>query len=219
MSLLPWRALAFAALASLGGCGGSNEITEFPAGLDSLEPNIAPAPTPTAADRYPETIAFDRGATADYEFVHGRGYVHAPISAVFTAFRDPAVTADRRRVSAYTSTIDVEPAYPYSYRVHNIVNDIVTIEFDITWRLGPTAGTAESPTSFGARYQKTFGSSFIDVLAGSVVARVVDSNTTEVELIRHLRATAQNADDAEQTVRDLFTSVVASAHGQPLPTY
>lgn len=204
---------------SLAACGNNSETSAFVGGLDPLEPNLATAPQPDGADRYPERFNYDRSATNEYESVYAHGYIHAPLSAVFRAFQDAAVTADRRRISSFSVTPNSEPMFPFSYKVHNVVNDIVTVEFDVNWRLGPTAGTNESPTAFRARYQKTFGSSFIDVLGGSVEARVVDANTTEVELIRHLRATGQSADDAEQTVRDMIGSAIARVHGRPLPTY
>lgn len=209
--------LVFFALAATG-CG-SDEATAFAPGLQPLEEVTAPAPTATATDPYPEVLVMRSGHLTAYDWAHGHAYVHAPIARVYEALRDPEVNTDRRRVDEFTTTNDSEPDYPFSYRVHNVVNDVVTLEFDVSYRLGPLAGSEAVPTSVGLRYQKTFGSSFIDLMSGSAVARQVNADVTELEIVRHLKSISTNASDTEAYVRDMYASLLARVRGQPLPSY
>ena len=215
------RASALSTVLFLGlsaGCGG-DEATTFPPGLQPFEAVTVPLPPATASDPRPEVFVTRVGEGADYEWAQGRGYVHAPLARVYEALRDPEVTTDRRRVTEFSSTSNTEPEYPFSYRVHYIVRDLVTIEFDMSWRLGPIEGTEAAPTAVSGVYQKTFGSSFIDVLRGDVVARQVDANTTDIEMVRHIRSSGAGGPEAEVYLRDKFNSILARVRGQPLPRY
>lgn len=200
------------------GCG-SDEATPFSPGLQPLEVSTAPAPSATATDRYPEVIAVRSGRLSTHEWAHGRGYIHAPIARVYEALRDPDVNVDRRRVTEFMTTPNSEPEYPFSYRVHNVVNDVVTVEFDVSYRLGPMSGTDSAPTAVSQVYQKTFGSDFIELMRGSVVARQVDAQTTEIEVVRHLKSISTGIPEVELFVRDMYASVLARVRGQPLPRY
>jgi hypothetical protein len=207
------------ALVFMAGCGG-NFTSEFPAGLAPLEPDSkAPWPAATAAEPHPEQIQLVSGTTGDQAWAHGAAFVHAPLGAVWEAMRTPEVCVDRRKVTTFTVTRDVEAGFADSYRIHNVVNGIITVEFENTWRHGVVTGTPEQPTAIAARYQKTWGTTFITVLEGSFVARRVDEQTTSLLVMEHLQATGQGPETAVQTLRDYYASVLARAHMQPLPTY
>ena len=203
---------------AFAGCGG-DDSTNFAPGLQPLETSTAARPTATSGQQCPETANFVSGDAGAYAFAHARGCIHGTLAQVYEAMRDPDVTVDRRRVSTWTVTRNVETEYPVSFRVHHVVNDIITIEFDQTWRLGPIDGTVDEPRVVAGRYQKTFGSTYIEVLAGSMVARPLDTGVVEVELVRHLKGTGVGAEEAEQYLRDCFQSLVARVHGMPLPRY
>jgi hypothetical protein len=133
--------------------------------------------------------------------------------------RDPDVAVDRRRTNEWMVMRGVEQQYPVSFRVHNIVRDIITIEFDLTWRGGVIEGSNDAPHAVSMRYQKTFGSDFIMTLSGSMVARPLDADTTEVELVRHIKSTGAGAPEAELYLRDVYASLAARVQGRPLPRY
>lgn len=215
------RAFVLSALVGVGllaGCG-EDEATSFPPGLQPLEAVTVPLPAAVAGDAHPEVLNTRVGDAEIYEWAQGRGYVHAPLARVYEALRDPEVTTDRRRVSEFTSTPNSEPEYPFSYQVHNTVHDIVTLTFDISWRLGPIDGTESAPTAVSAVYQKTFGSSFIEILRGDFVARAVDADTTDIEMVRHIKSSGAGGPEAELYLRDVYASVLARVRGQPLPRY
>jgi hypothetical protein len=209
---------ALALVFSLSSCGGDDAST-FPPGLEPLETSTAVRPTAAAGQQCPEAVNVVTGEASEYTFAHGRGCVHGTLAQVWEAMRDPDVGVDRRRVGEWTVTRNVEPQYPVSFRVHNVVHDIIDIEFDLTWRLGPIEGTNDEPRVVSARYQKTYGSTYIQVLAGSVVARPLDTGVVELEVVRHLKGTGVGAAEAELYLRDFFASVVARVHGAPLPRY
>ena len=215
------RSFVLSSMVLLGlvvGCGG-DEATVFPPGLQPFEAVTVPAPAAVAGDDHPEVFNSRAGEGADYEWAQGHGYVHASLARVYEALRDPEVTTDRRRVASFTVTSNTEPEYPFSYRVHNVVHELVTIEFDMSWRLGPNESTEAAPTAVSAVYQKTFGSTFIDVLRGDVVARRVDDNTTEIEMVRHIRSAGAGGPEAELYLHDMYNSILARVRGQPLPRY
>jgi len=211
-------ASSLALVALLGGCD-SNEATVFPSGLEPLEECTASAPEPTDGELFPEKVNFTSGTKEEFSWVHGRGFVHAPLAKTWAAMREPEVCVNRREVDEWTVEHDVETGYDFSYRIHNVVHDIITVEFDVTWRQGAVSGTVEEPEVVGTRFQKTFGTTYIDLMAGSIVARAKDAETTEIELIEHLKATGKGPETPLNTMRDYFDSVVALVHGKPLPTY
>lgn len=198
------------------GCGGNSSST-FPEGLEPLETNKANWPAAQAGDPHPEAISFKVGSGDDYEWAHAKAYVHAPLAKTWAALRDPDACADRKSITSWTVTRDVESGYDYSYRIHNVVEDVVTVEFDNTWRHGVVDGTLSDPEQIAARYQKTWGSNYLTLLRGSVVARQTDDQTSEVEFIEHIDAMGQDYNTAKRTINDYFLSVVALAHDKPLP--
>ncbi len=209
---------ALAVVFSLSSCGG-DDASAFPPGLEPLEASTAARPMATSGQTCPEAFNVVTGDTAEHSFGHGRGCIHGTVAQVWEAMRDPEVGVDRRRVGEFTVARNVEPEYPVSFRVHNIVHDIIDIEFDLTWRLGPTEGTIDEPRIVSARYQKTYGSTYIQVLAGSVVARPLEGDVVEIEVVRHLKGTGVGQEEIDQYLRDYFASVVARVHGMPLPRY
>jgi hypothetical protein len=198
------------------GCAGE-EDTPFPDGLSPLEDNLAPAPTGTADDPWPEAVEVVSGTAEDWVYAHARGYVHAPVDAVWAALRDPDVIVDRRRVSAYSTTEVDDPAYDYAYRVDHTVEDIVTVEYVVEYRHGVWEGSLEAPLSAAFRWQKIEGSSFIELLEGSgLVAAVEDPDAvevTEVQLIEHLGAALTEPEEIALYLQDVFDSAVSVAHG------
>jgi hypothetical protein len=110
--------------------------------------------------------------------------------------------------------MDVEPEYEVSFRVHTLVRDVVTVEYDLTWRHGtPDDGVG------AVRWQKTEGSSLIERLEASVVIREEEEDLTSVEIVERLQAPGEDIDRVVSFLNDLFASVVARVHGEPLPVW
>lgn len=195
--------------------------TPFVPGLQPVEPVTVAPPAATATERYPETFNSTRGNAENWQWAQGTGYVHAPIAAVYAALQDAAVVTDRRKVDQYMVMQNVAPEYAHSFRVHNITHDIITVEFDEDWHLGLLAGTDAAPTAVTARYQKVEGTDLISLMEGDIIARVVDANTTRVEMMRHVDSFnhKNGAPEEDQYHHDVFDCIVARVHGRPLPTY
>ncbi|MEZ4339220.1 MAG: hypothetical protein R3B82_21580 [Sandaracinaceae bacterium] len=201
------------------GCFSDVE-TPFPPGLEPLEECTAPAPDPVDGDPHPETLVMVR-AFAPYgprtPAVHARGFVQAPVADVWAALRDPDVGADRRTFAEWSTTWDVEPEYDYSYVIHSVIENVITVEYDVTWRHGVVEGTLTAPTFVSARYQKTAGSSAIDDLQGSILLREVAPGITEVSIVEYLRAIASGHENIESFLNDMFRELVIASHGGELP--
>ena len=200
------------------GCGG-NEATAFPPGLEPLEDNTAVAPEAMDGQPYPELMNALSGDRGTYEFAMARGYVHGTVAETWAALAMPEVVTDRRGVNRYSFTTDVEEGYDVSFRVHNETDDIITVTFDVTWRQSAAEGTVDDPTVVAIRWQKTFGTTFITTIEGSMVLTAVDDSTTEISAVEHIKAARDSADLIRQYLLDVHASAVAMVHGQPLPTY
>ena len=213
--------VAMVSVLVLGGCFG-NVDTAFPQGLEPLEhENIASPPAPVDGDRYPEQLSTARSIALDTSprtnSVHARAYVHAPIAVVWEALRNPDVDADRRVFSSWSEMPLDEPEYDYSYIVHAVITNVITVEYDVTWRHGVVTGTLDAPEIVAVRYQKTSGSTAVQDLRGSIVLRSVTPDVTEMEIIEYLRAVGSGYDNIESFLHDMFEEVLAFSHGQPLP--
>lgn len=213
----PVVASAVCLSACVAGCG--NEATPVPAGVAALEVNTASEPTGTAAERFPETLEMLTGQGDGYEWVHAKGFVKRPIAEVWAAFQDPEVVVDRRKVARWTVARDVDSSVDVSFVVGNTVEDVIDVFFEITWRQSAVEGTADEPERVAMRFDKTFGTVFIEILRGSIELTPVDEDTTRVALIEHLQAAQGGIDNAVTYLRDLHGSVAARAAGRPLPTY
>ncbi len=202
----------------LAGCFG-NEKTSFPEGLEPLEEITVEPPDAVDGDPYPETLRMESGSISQYDWVQARGYVKAPMRDVFVALSTPEAVVDRREVARWSVRHDVEPEYDVSFVTRNEVDDIITVEFDVTWRFGVVEGNAEAPTLVAGNWQKTWGTTFIDVLRGSVIAERVEADVTEVAFVEHIRAAERGTGPLETYIEDYFRNTVELAHGRPVPEY
>lgn len=209
----------------LSGCFGAAE-TPFPPGLEPLEAtHLAPAPEPRDGDAYPEEIVLVRAQSelvARTPAVHARGFVRAPIADVWAALRDPDVGADRRTFASWTVSQGVEEEYDFSYVIHSVIQNVITVEYDVTWRHGVVEGTVEAPTLVAARFQKTAGSTVITDLRASIVLYAREDEATgeavtEVEIIEYLQAIASGHANIEAFLQDMFAELVILSHGGGLP--
>ncbi len=217
------RALSWVVLVAIGGCA-TNVPTVFPMGLEPLEANTALPPASVSGNPRPETLNYLTGATMDeggreYKFVHARGFVNAPLLRLWTAMRTGAANVDRREVTEFMVIPEEDPLYVQSWKTHTIIRAAALVEFDVRWRHGVAAGTVSAPRVVAARWSKTFGSSFIEIMRGSVSATELGSDVCSVDIVYHLGAFTRTEAHAAQLVQDMFASWVALVHDRPLPTY
>ena len=195
--------------------------TPFPEGLEPLEENKASWPS---GGGYPETLSctsgFDEDAdVGEYTWVHCKTYVNHSISEVYEALQRPRVTADRRAVDELTVTPDVEPEYEVSYQVHNIVYDVITVEFDNNWRHGDVDGYKDELSAVGTRWQKTFGSEVIELRRGSIYTSQIDDSHTGMEIVVHQKTLQEDEPLIMNYLRDLQADILAATDGDDLPEY
>jgi hypothetical protein len=219
------KAIGVLAALSLATCGGST-TTMFPAGLQPWEmTNQAPAPTPVGTDMFPESITFvdlmwmDPTTMVNTNSVHARAFVHMPITAVWVAARDPQTGRDPTQSQGFSVLAWADdPTYEWSYRTHVIVNNLVTLEWDVEWRHGVVSGTDAAPTVTATRWQKTNGDSRIQVIEGSLVLRTVDGqpNVTAVEYQYHLAAPFSDHNTIHDYLTVIYGRLRDRAHGTPL---
>lgn len=196
-----------------------NVATPFPAGLEPLSDCTAGFPGGEGAQ--PEEALATSGEGDGHLYAHVCGYVHAPVETVWEAIQDPDVVTDRRRITEYELVgTDLDPDYDVSFRLHYLVEDILTVEYDVEWRQGVWEyGDQGQVQSVAARFQKVEGSSLIELIEGSVVLAATEDGHTSFELISHHQSLGYTADELQLKATDLYDSVVAFSHGDPLPTF
>jgi hypothetical protein len=215
--------------AYLGGlaalCSGciiqGTETTPFPPGLEPVEDNQAVAPG--SAGEYPEDVTVitgkDEANGEDYVWVHMRGYIHAPAADVWAIMQQPEAVIDRRNTDRHDVTFDSEPAYDYSFEVHFFVDRIVNVEWDENWRYGAIEGTFDEPLEAAIRFQKVYGTDFIDFIDGSMSVRYIEDGITEIGMVEHVSALQEDQGQSERYALDVYDNVLAASNGEPLPEY
>ena len=178
-------------LALAWACGGA-ETTEFPAGLEPLEASTAVPADTTGAQQL-------------------RGQRQALLGSwQASARRSPRSLDPRprgwqnRRAARWSVTEDVEPSTA-QLPVRNEVDDIVTVEFDVTWRHGAVEGTDTGPTT-ASRWKAWVQPSFRCSRVGRCAAGRPD--VTELGSSSERRWCADRA-----LVRDYYDSIVAVTYG------
>lgn len=191
----------------------------FPPHLQPWEdPNEAEAPAATPTEMYPEEIRFLRRRwTGGASAVHARAYVHADVATTLEALRNPLAGADRRDAVTFTWDEDVDTRVPWSHRSHLVIPDIVTVEFELTWLSDVVEGSVEAPTMTATRWQKTWGSTAISLLEGSIVCVRVSDTVTELLIQYHLAAVGSGHETIEQYLTGYYDSILALVRGEPLP--
>jgi hypothetical protein len=209
---------------ALNACTKDEAIAEdtasiYPEGLAPLTENTAPAPTSTEAEPWPEQLSLVSDGEAAPMWVHARGYIQQPVSAVWAALATPEVVVDRRVVGEWTVQADDPARYDVGFLLHYVVFDVVTVEFDLQWDQAVVEGTAAAPLQVAARMEKVDGTVFISLMECSVLLIEVADGVTEVQLVYQLESATSEIEPAAAYVTDLFESLKAVAHGEPLPTY
>ena len=198
-------------LACAGETGGANpDLALEPLESVSLDPPV------DDDDPTPERAVTESGSDEGWDWGHLRGWVKADAAYVFGALSDHDVVVDRREMASWTSEVVEDDEVDVAYRVNNVVTDPVTVDFDVTWRhLRVVDGDADGSVSVWA---KTEGTEFIPLLEGSAVA-ATDQGAVDLSLVYHLDTFDSTPDDVERYLLDLYASIVAASHGEPLPTY
>ncbi|MCA9493582.1 MAG: hypothetical protein KC621_26805 [Myxococcales bacterium] len=206
-------------IATLAACGSSG-TEDFPSVLAPLEENQAPWPEGTPSDPYPETLEIVSGGDAELWWAHARGFVHADAADVWAAARDADTVVDRREVDEWEVTPGTVPEFDDSLTIACTVHDVLTISYDLTWVHELQKGEEVAPERVVAQWDKTDGTPFIDTLTGSLVIEPTDRDgITRLEFVEHLKASLRDDETIASYLRDLHASLVATAHGDALPTY
>lgn len=219
--------LRFISMAALlpfvAGCFGPPEEVDFgdPSLLGPLEDvNLAPEVPAQDGDPFPEMLSMVSGEDEENDryYAHARAWVKADSAKVWEALRDADVTADRRAVDAWDVVeANALPEFDFSYVVHNEVNDVISVQYDLTWVHELQDGTLDAPQTVAIQWSKTDGTGFINLLSGSVVIERVDSGLCEIQLIEHLRAAARDESTLEAYLEDLYADILAFVNDEPLP--
>lgn len=205
------RAVAMAALV-LAACQ-DDVATPFPPGLEPLDDN-AVADEPGAPT---ETLRHKTVSNGPIN-VHGRGNVLVAPGTLWALTQQPMAMVARCSTTEQRISEANDPAYDYSFLVHYIVRDILTVEWDDQWRYGVIEGTAADPQFGMIRHQKTQGSDFIAVSEGTIqVLATEDPDISELAFVEHLDAVSGGADDVLAGMQHNYDALVALAHGAAIP--
>ncbi len=214
--VLPVSALLVAAWV----CGCQEDVvTQFPEGLIPIEENTATPPAATPTDAFPEVRSFVTGDDDGGGWLHGYAYVKAPVAQVWDAFQDTEVVADRRAITYYEARWDVEPEYDVSFATRYFIEDLITVSFELTWRQSVVEGTLAAPRRVIAAYQKTWGSSLVRRMAGTIELLEVAPGVTRIGWVQRLDGVRVDSTNVAAWNADQFTNVLRKVRGEPLLTF
>ena len=184
-------------------------LTPFPPGLEPLEDNLV---SPLPDGPFDETLRFKTTDT-DILRIYARGFVQLPLDSVWAVAKSPTPNVSTCRTDERIVTEANEPQYEYSFLVHYIVHDILTVEWDDQWRFGLVTEKLGM-----IHHQKIQGSDFVRLSEGTIqVLATSDPNVTELAFVEHLDATSATTSDVTQGVQHNYDALVATAHGTPIP--
>jgi len=195
----------------VAGCQ-DNIHTEFPDGLMPFEDNPIAAQPDGPFDETLRTASTNN----DYIHVYARGFVQVPPEMMWTVAKDPAPNASVCKTDEQQITPGNEPQYEFSFLIHYIVNNVVTVEWDDQWRFGWIDDGSEQLGMI--RHQKVQGSDFITLSEGTIqVWPTSDPGVAELQFVEHFDAVQASTTDVLQGVQHNYDALVAVAHGNPLP--
>jgi len=197
-------------LLSLLAC--ADELPPIPDGLVALEDNSASFP----AD---EGLNLLSGEEDDYDWVHAAGRIDAPVAEVWAAIQVEDVFIDRRQVAEWSITTDTEPEYDVSMVVHNIVHDVITVEYDTAWRQSLVYGPKDDMELVAVRFEKIDGTDVIERMVASLHLEKVDEETTHWSFVEHLKALQRGPEPIVIFAEDLFDETLMTLNGEELPVY
>lgn len=207
------KRLALAGALGLACACTGEEATPFPDDFAALEAVSVDAPAEGT-----EGANFASGEVGDQAWGHAHLRVLAPSADVWEALQRPEVGVDRRRVDNFSVLPHEDPSADVAYIVHTRVEELLTVEYELTWRHLLVQGEVEEPERVAIRWQKTWGAAIIESIAGSVGV-YSEGDETRVEIVEHLVSPGTGAVDAEAFLRDFSASILAASHGDPLPEW
>ncbi|HEY4242832.1 MAG TPA: hypothetical protein VGM88_23615 [Kofleriaceae bacterium] len=189
-------------------------VTPFTTGLAELEPDIVPEPT----GPYTETLVTDV-ETPDYIHVYGRGFILADLTDVWPTTMDPEALVAKCTTTDQTVVDDNEPDFEFSFIAKYEVDDLLTVKWQDAWRFGVLDGDDDAPERAMIKHQKIEGSSFIKKSEGTIelTPSLDDPDVTEYAVVEHLNSVGGSSDTVLKGVQHTYDSLVAVAHGQPIP--
>jgi hypothetical protein len=183
--------------------------TPFPPGLEPLEANVVPA-QPDGPFAEGLRVVTDGAGTIE---VYARGFVTVPFATMWAAAQAPEPNVSTCATSEHMVTVGNETQYDFSFLIHYIVYDVLTVQWDDQWRFGLIED------DFGMiRHQKVQGSDFITLSEGTIqVLATTDPDVSELAFVEHLDAVSATTADVVQGVQHNYDSLMATAHGNPIP--
>lgn len=208
-------------IALFSGChkdSSADTGSPIPAGLARIADCTAEAPGADELGARPETFNQLSGELDNLKWACGRGWIAADIGTVWEGLREPQVMVNNRDVAEYTVTVDEDPAFDYGWTLHNVVHDVITVEFDVQWDQGVVEGSLDAPEQVSARFSKTDGTPFIELMEGHIWLTATDDYTL-VEEYQQMKAAQDPAEQIAQFEQDIFAELLAWSHGEPLPEF
>ncbi|MEL6347907.1 MAG: hypothetical protein AAFV53_32675 [Myxococcota bacterium] len=195
------------------GCGGATDPIEFPDGLEPLPvDNTAEWPANNT-----EAINTNGGEDGDLIWVHARAYIHNTLDAIYPCLQEPEINLDRQEDPQWSITRDVEEGYEHSYRLDITVENILTVEYEDTWRHGSVYDEDDVRNRTVTAWQMTQGNSFMTIKRGSLVADVVEAEITSLDIIYEMDVALPDEEQMIRYLEDVHAELIACSDGDPLP--
>jgi hypothetical protein len=164
-------------------------------------------------DATPERAVVLSGSEDEYDWAVVRGWVKVDGAAIRDTLTNPDVAVNRRKVTEWTVAALDDAEMDASYVVTEVVTDPITVDYDLTWR-----HLFDGEGGSVAVWEKTAGTTFVSLVRGGLSAVVV-GDAIDFTAVFHLATVDSDTTDTELFVQDFYASVLADAHGEPLPDW
>lgn len=201
-------------LALLLACTPTDSAAESDDGpvLSFLDDHGIEAPT-SDDDPTPETPNVLSGNAEGYDWAVVRGWVKVDVETMRKTVTNPDVAVNRRKVTEWTVEGLEDADVDESYVVTEVVTDPITVDYDLTWRHLYDDGEGAI-----AVWEKTAGTEFVTLVRGALTTFEVDG-VIDFTAVFELATIDSDEADTDLFVRDFYASVLAAAHGEPLPDW
>jgi len=180
------------------GCG-ANESVDFPPGLEPLEDNTAGTPA------VGELVTI--GGKDRPSWGHGRARYAVSADRLWELLLQGDVLVNTWDTDAQDKS-DLACEYEHCFVLHYTVETLVTVEWQEEYRFGSLDVDPSGLRLGMIRYQKDWGSDFIDLLEGSYQVLRIDDEVSELQMVQHLQALSGGHEEIVNTFKEVHKNIL-----------
>ena len=147
----------------------------------------------------------------DGVMIQGKAYVRRTLPEIYRDLTTPEITGPRHMTNDFVMDAFVETPLETSYTLHVKMRYILSIEFDLEWRIEPVFDNGKH-VGYVAQTHKTAGTRYITEITNRIHAIETEPGLFEIEMTSFNRASMNKEEEAKAYVVGLFDYWAQSCH-------